>query len=160
MTENFDQFVQNEKLKKQKSERLAKETKHEWSALKESVSRFASEGKEFDGHKFEWATSPTSRQFLRLNNVAAMFLDQGERNGVPQNCKVRFTRKPPGPREAYEGESPLQPLDWSLEPEFPDKNFVWRVAKLGETLSSAALVQKIAIELSKYHAAYEKAYGR
>jgi hypothetical protein len=50
--------------------------------------------------------------------------------------------------------------EWSLEPVIEGESLAWSVPELRETLSSAALAEKIAIELSKYHAAYEEAYGR
>jgi len=40
------------------------------------------------------------------------------------------------------------------------ESVAWSIPELRETLSSADLAEKIAIELSKYHAAYEEAHGR
>ncbi|HEY2498276.1 MAG TPA: hypothetical protein VGK24_14525 [Candidatus Angelobacter sp.] len=162
MADDFDKFIQEHSQEQQGREKLSQETKPEWAVLKGLVSRFALDGKEFSGHKFEWAPYAASRsEFLRLNDVAVIFLDQGERNGVPLNCRVRFTRRPLEPGRMWvDNEAPLEPLEWSLEPQIEGENLVWSVPKLGATLSSANLAEKIAIELSKYHAAYEKAYGR
>jgi hypothetical protein len=166
MTEDFDSFAQrqsqNEEMQRQNHERLAKETKPEWSVLKGLTSRFALDGKEFGGYKFEWSPySAMYPDFLRLKDVAVTFLDRGERNGVPQNCRIRFTRRPLEPGRAWvDDETPLEPLDWSLEPRIVGESLVWFVAELREAVSSADLAEKIAIELSKYHATYEEAYGR
>jgi hypothetical protein len=37
-------------------------------------------------------------------------------------------------------------------------SLVWMVRELGETLSSADLAEKIAIELAEYHKTYKTAY--
>jgi hypothetical protein len=108
-----------------------------------------------DRHSAMWP------EFLRLKDVAVTFLDRGERNGVPQNCRIRFTRRPLEPGRAWvDNETPLAPLEWSLEPVIEGENLAWYVPELGETFSPADLAEKIAIELCNYHTAYEEAYGR
>jgi hypothetical protein len=166
MAEDFDQFAQqhsrNREIEQQNRESLARETKPEWAVLKGLVSRFALDGKEFGGHKFEWSPySASGYEFLRLKDVAVTFSDRGDRNGVPQNCRVRFTRRPlESGRMWVDDEPPLEPLEWSLGPVIESESLAWSVPELRETLSSADLAEKIVIELSKYHAAYEEAYGR
>lgn len=159
MVENFDDFARRQEIQQQNHERLAKETKPEWSVLKGLVSRFALDGKEFSGYKFEW-TPYSAPEFLGLGNVAAMFLDQGERNGVPQRCRVRFARRPLEPGRQWVNETPVEPLEWSLEPVIEGESLAWSIPRLKLTLSSADLAEKIAIELSKYHTAYEESWGR
>jgi hypothetical protein len=166
MPENFDDFAQQQSVseanERRDRARLAQETKPEWAVLKGLVSRFALDGKEFGGHKFEWAPYPASRpEFLRLKDVAVTFLDQGERNGVPQNCRVRFTRRPLKPLEMWvDDEFSPPPLDWSLNPVIQGESIGWLVPEVGAGFSSADLAEKIAIELSRYHSKYEDAYSR
>jgi hypothetical protein len=163
MSEDFDAFAQrqsqNEEIQRQNHERLTKETRPEWSVLKGLTSRFALDSKEFGGYKFEWAPySAVYPDFLRLKDVAVTFLDRGERNGGPQNCRVRFARRPLEPGRVWvDDEEPLEPLEWSLGPTIEGERLAWHVAELGETLSSADLAEKVAIALCKYHAAYEEA---
>lgn len=162
MTEDFDQFAQqhsrSKEIEQQNRERLAQETKSEWAVLQGLVSRFGLDDKEFGGNKFKWAAYSASRaEFLRLKDVAVTLLDQGERNGVPQNCRVRFTRRPLEPGHVWaESKEPLEPLEWSLEPVIKGERLAWSVLELRETLSSGDLAEKIAIQLSKYHVAYER----
>lgn len=163
MVENFDEFEhrhsRERENEKEKRERLSRETKPEWAVLKGLVQRFAIDNKEFDGHKFEWSPYATSRpDFLRLNNVAVTFLDDGERNGMPQNCRVRFDRRPLGPREAWlEEDAGVEPVEWSLEPVAHGDGVAWSSPELNETLSSADLAETIAKELSDHHLRYEEA---
>jgi hypothetical protein len=127
--------------------------------LKGLVSRFALDGKEFGGHKFEWSPySASGYEFLRLKDVAVTFSDRGDRNGVPQTCRARFTSEAGGVGPHVGGRQP--PLEWSLDPVIEGESVAWSIPELRETLSSADLAEKIAIELSKYHAAYEEAHGR
>ncbi len=131
--------------------------------LKGLVSRFALDNKEFLGYKFEWSPYPAPRsEFLKLNNVAVTFTDGGVKNGVLLNCRVHFARRPlkPGGETWASENSALDPIAWSLEPVMQGDSVAWWIPELRKTLSSADLAEKIAIELSRYHAAYEEAYGR
>ena len=160
MPDNFDDFAQRHSEDQQNLARLANETKPEWAVLKGLTSRFALDSKEFEGHRFEWVThSPVSPDCLILDYVAAIFLDHGEKNGVPQGCRVLFTRKPLASNQVWaEDESRVAPQTWSLEPAIEGDSLVWSVRELGERLSSADLAEKIAIELAKYHKTYKAAY--
>jgi hypothetical protein len=142
---------------------LAPDVKPEWAVLKGLVSRFAIDEKKFDGHKLEWSPYQSMwPEFLRLNDVAAIFSDGGSAYVVLQDCKVRFARRPlkSGGEIWMDTESPLDQIEWSLNPVAKGDSVAWYVPELQKTFSSAALAEQIAIELSKYHTAYQEAYGR
>ena len=125
--------------------------------------RFALDEKQFDGYKFEWTPYQSMwPEFLRLNDVPAIFSDRGSAYVVLQDCKVRFARRPlkSGGEFWQDAESPLDQIEWSLNPVAKGDSVVWYVPELQKTLSSAALAEQIAIDLSRYHTAYQKAYGR
>jgi hypothetical protein len=162
MVSDFDEFARNEEGKKegkkQKGAKLARETKPEWAALKDFVSRFASNGKEFEGHKFQWAPYQSMRpHFLNLDNVAVVFQDVGQPNGMPQRYSVRFSLRPAGPHEQWSSFKAPDPQEWCLEPVIEGDTFVWSVPQLGEVLSSEKLAGRIVIELCKYYTAFKKA---
>lgn len=161
MPDNFDDFAQRHSEEQQKLARLANETKPEWAVLKGLTSRFALDSKEFEGHRFEWAThSPASPDCLILNYVAAIFLDRGEKNGAPQSCRVLFTRKPLASNEVWaEDKSRVAPNTWSLDPTIEGDSLIWTVRELGGKVSSADLAEKIAIKLAEYHKTYKAAYN-
>jgi hypothetical protein len=158
MYENFDDFSRRHSQEEADRERLAKEITPEWSILKGFASDFA--GREFAGHKFQWAPDPSSRvDFLILNNVAALFA-HSERNGITTNCTVRFDRRPPEPGKMYlEDRSGVSPKEWSLLPSIEGAAVVWFVPELGEMHSSMDLADEIAKELSEHHKRYERHYG-
>ena len=159
MVDDFDAFSRKRDEERRNQERLAKETKPEWEVLKGLVYQFALDGKGIDGRKFEWVPDLSGRGLLALSFVSAVLFDGGERNGVPQDCRVRFSRKPAGSGEDYVDDSPLAPRTWSLEPDILDDEFVWFVER-GRRLSSAELAEEIAKELARFHIEYEKSYGR
>jgi hypothetical protein len=161
LEEGFDDFARRHAEELQNREGLAKETKPEWHILKSEVSKFALDGKGIEGHKFDWATDLSGLPLLVLNNVSATLIDGGDRNGVPQNCRVIFSRRPPGPNQMYaEEESRVAAKTWHLEPEIRHGQFLWLVRELlGRRLSSSDLSEKIAEELARYHIQYEAAYG-
>jgi hypothetical protein len=159
MAENFDDFSRRHSQEQAERERLAKEATPEWSILKGFASDFA--GREFAGHKFQWASDPSSWvDFLILNNVAAMF-SHSERNRIVTNCRVRFDRRPPEPGKMFpEERSGVSPKEWSLLPSIEGEAVVWFVPELGETHSSMELADAIAKELSQHHKRYEWHYGQ
>jgi hypothetical protein len=161
MTESFDDFAQKRDEELQNRKRLAEETKPEWEILKSETAKFAQDGKGIDGHKFGWEPNPTARgTLLVLSDVSANLFDRGERDGVPQDCGVFFSRKPAGPGRMYFDDSPVATKTWSLEPKILAGRFVWFVSERKCHLSTAELADEIAKELAQYHIEYEKAYGR
>jgi len=159
MSESFDEFAQGYSQNQHNRERLTTEAASEWVVLKGFVSQFAKDGREFGGQKFEWLPYPHS-EYLCLSYVAAALLDRTERiGGAAKKFCVRFDRRPLGSGRVWADEkSRLEALEWSLKPTIEGEDIVWSVRELEETFSSAALANKIAIELSKYHVSYEDAY--
>jgi hypothetical protein len=163
MDDKFDDFARQHEEGKQQRRKLAPEVKPEWAVLKGLVSQFALDERRFDGHDLEWTPYKSMwPEFLRLNDVAAIFSDGGSAHVVLRDCKVRFARRPlksSGEKWAHD-ESALDQIEWSLNPVPQDDSVVWYVPELKRSFSSAALAEQIAIELSKYHTAYQEAYGR
>lgn len=163
MADEFDSFARQQEELEQQRRKLASEVKPEWAVLKGLVSRFALDEKEFDGYKFEWTPYQSMwPEFLRLNDVAAIFSDGGSAYVVLRDCKVRFARRPlksSGEKWAN-AKSALDEIEWSLNPVFEGDSVAWHIPELQKTLSSSALAEQIAIELSNYHTAYQQAYRR
>jgi hypothetical protein len=159
MPESFDEFAREDSENRQNHEKMTTEAASEWVVLKGFVSQFAKDGREFREQKFEWLPYPHAES-LCLNFVGAALLDRTERSaGAAQKFSVRFDRRPLGSGQVWaEDKSRLEALEWSLKPAVEGEDLVWSVPQLGQTLSSAALADRIAIELSKYHASYEEAY--
>ncbi len=122
--EDFDAFARKRDQELRNREKLVKETKPEWEVLKGLVSQFSLDGKGIDGYRFEWVPDLSGRPLLVLKNVCAILFDAGESGGVPQNCRVRFTRRPAGSGRAYPDESPLAQETWSLEADILDDEFI------------------------------------
>ena len=139
---------------------IAEGAAREWQRLKD-ITRTLTGGKDVDGNKFEWAPySAHYSDFLRLKDVAASFYDWGQRNGVPQDCSIRFDRRSPEPNAMFlEGQSPVAPEVWSLEPRADGTTVVWWVEKLAKTLTSTELATQVAIRLVKQYESYEHALG-
>jgi Fic family protein len=162
---DLDEFLAERegKLQNQRSAEdvLAQETKAEWQRLKDAT-RSVTVGKNLDGNPFEWSPYHAYyTDFLRLKDVAASFLDRGERNGIPQGCSIRFDRRSPASNQVFLDEkSPIPGEVWSLEPRAEGDEVVWWVKELGNTFTSAELASKVAIRLIKQYEAYEHAYGR
>ena len=165
MADSFDDFGEIDSCYRatdeQNRRKLMKDTKPEWHLLKCFVSQLALEGKDYEGHKFEWSSSSSQPDSLRLKNVSITFLNEGERDGI-LICSLRFAGMPirRGNVGVANGSS-LGPVEWSLRPVLLDEGGVgWFVCELGQTFSSAELTDAIVKELSRYHKAYEKAYKR
>jgi hypothetical protein len=162
---DLDEFLAERegKLQNQRSAEdvLAQETKAEWQRLKDAT-RSVTAGKNLDGNPFEWSPYHAYyTDFLRLKDVAASFLDRGERNGIPQGCSIRFDRRSPASNQVFLDEkSPIPGEVWPLEPRAEGDEVVWWVKELGNTFTSAELASKVAIRLIKQYEAYEHAYGR
>lgn len=160
MPESFDDFARRHRQKKSDRERLANETKAEWQRLKDLTERMATEGKSLGPHTFAWERNLAGREMLSLTNVAATFLDNSERLGVPQEPCIRFSKRPPGSGQVSIGNSPLSTITWSLEPEIHDDKFVWCVVEQSQPYTPEALAEAIAVQLGKYLIDYEAAFGR
>ncbi|HTD25058.1 MAG TPA: hypothetical protein VK738_20585 [Terriglobales bacterium] len=157
MFESFDEFAEQKSQEVEGRKVIERETKPEWAMLKGLTESLALDGKGIDPHKFEWASGGAPR--LILDHVAASFLHR-ERNGLPQDCRVRFDRRPPGLGKMYlEEESPLTPVVWDLKPVAVDEHVCWFIAELGDApLSSSELADQIAVQLAKFHLAYKRHY--
>ena len=155
MTE-FDDFADEMARREQDRRRLERDTKPEWIVLQGFAQSLAQDGKGIEGCKFEWV-SDLREPRLVLDCVAATFLSQ-EINGVPIKCRVVFDRRPAGDGKAWHLErSPLNRLTWSLKPVISDDAVMWSVVEGfedGKPFSSFDFAQKIAIELAKFHLAY------
>jgi len=165
MPDSFDDFHEIDSCyratEEQNRRKLVKDAKPEWHQLKCFVSRLALEGKGYDGHKFEWSSSSSQSDSLRLKNVTVTFLDEGERDGI-LSCSLQFAgmalRR--GDMAAANGSPPI-PVEWFVRPVLLDEGGVgWFVCELGQTFSSNELAEEIVKELSKYYKLYEKAYKR
>jgi hypothetical protein len=157
MFEGFDEFAEQKSQELEDRKVLARETKPEWEMLKGLTESLALDGKGIEPHTFEWASDGAPR--LILDHVAASFLHR-ERNGVPQDCRVRFDHSPAGPGKMYiEEESPLTPVVLDLKPVAVGEHVCWFIAELGDTpLSSSELADQIAVQLAKFHLAYKMHY--
>jgi hypothetical protein len=157
MFEGFDEFAEQNSQRLKDREVIERETKPEWAMLKGLTESLALDGNGIEPHKFEWASDDAPR--LILDNVAAFFL-QHEKNGIPQDCRIRFDRRPAGPGKLWHDEkSPLTPVVWSLKPVAVGEHVFGSIAELGATpLSSSELADQIALQLAKFHLAYKTHY--
>jgi hypothetical protein len=166
MTNNeFDKFL-SEREDKQKQTRSTKEVivqraTAEWQNLKNATQALTS-GKTIEGNRLEWRPySAYYPDFLQLKDVAAIFIDRGIRNGLPEACSIRFDRNASGPQGIFlEDKSPVAAEVWSLEPRAEGQNVVWYVKELGKSFTSPELASQVAIRLVKQFEAYEAAFGR
>jgi len=164
MPDSFDDFDEIDSCyratEEQNRRKLVKDAKPEWHLLKCFVSRLALEGKGYEGQKFEWASSSSQSDSLRLKNVTVKFQDEGERDGI-LTCSLRFVGLPISGKVGIASGSPLDPVEWSLRPVLLDEGGVgWFVCELGQTFSSTELAEEIVKELSRYYKAYQKDYKR
>jgi len=161
----FDKFL-SEREARQNQTRSAEEVvvqraAAEWQNLKDATKALTS-GKTVEGNRLEWRPySACYPDFLQLKNVAAIFIDRGIRNGVPQACSIRFDRNASGPQGVFlEDKSPVAAEVWSLEPRAEGQNVIWQVKELGKNFTSSELASQVAIQLVKQFEAYESAFGR
>ena len=161
----FDEFLSSREAKQDQfrsaEEVIAQGAAVEWKSLKEATKALTA-GKAVDGNPFQWApyTAP-SPDFLQLKDVAAIFIDRGIRNGIPQACSIRFDRNASGPQGVFlEDKSPVAAEVWSLEPRAEGQSVLWQVKELGKNFTSAELASQVAIRLVKQFEAYEHAFGR
>jgi hypothetical protein len=156
----FDEFLKEREEKKNQSlnaaDVVAQRAAAEWRHLKD-LTKALTAGKAIDDNPFVWAPyNAPNPDFLQLKNVAATFIDRGTRNGVPQNCSVRFDRNASVTQGVFlEDESPVPAEVWSLEPRAAGQNVVWQVKELGTSFTSPELASQVAIRLVKQYEAYE-----
>jgi len=161
----FDEFLSSREARQNQfrsvEEVIAQGFAAEWKSLKEATKALTA-GKTVDGNPFQWAPcSAPYPDFLQLKDVAAIFIDRGIRNGVPQACSIRFDRNASGPQGVFlEDKSPVPAEAWSLEPRAEGQNVQWHVKELGKSFTSAELASQVAIRLVKQFEAYEAAFGR
>lgn len=151
MTQDFEDLLRQRHFEQQKQRRLAADTRPEWDILKSLVSQFAIDNKGIGDKKFKWYRSADGHFSLVLGNVAATFFNTGEREGIPQRCKVLFSRK-----EGLVVKSPFPDRTWSLDPEILKGEFAWAIREVGEVFRPSQLAEEIATELTRYHLSYEK----
>jgi hypothetical protein len=158
----FDEFLKEREEKKNQSltaaDVVAQRAAAEWRHLKD-LTKALTAGKAMDDNPFVWAPyNAPYPDFLQLKNVAATFIDRGTRNGIPQNCSVRFDRNASVAQGVFlEDESPVPAEVWSLEPRAAGQNVVWQVKELGKSFTSPELASQVAIRLVKQYEAYEAA---
>jgi len=161
----FDEFLSSRESKQNQfrtaEEVIAQGSAAEWKHLKEETKALTA-GKTVDGNPFQWAPySASYPDFLQLKDVAAIFIDNGIRNGVPQACSIRLDRNASGPQGVFlEDKSPVVAEVWSLEPKAEGQNVAWHVKELGKNLTLAELPSQVAIRLVKQFETYEAAFGR
>jgi hypothetical protein len=166
MTNNeFDKFL-SEREARQNQTRSTKQVvvqgaAAEWQYLKDTTKALTL-GKTIEGNRLEWRPySAYYPDFLQLKNVAAIFIDRGIHNGVPQACSIRFDRNASGPQGVFlEDKSPVAAEVWSLEPRAKGQSIVWYVKELGKNFTSSELASQVAIRLVKQFEAYEATFGR
>ena len=149
MSQTLDDYVW---LQQRNQRRLASETKKEWERLKILVSQFTAHNKGIGTNRFTCAKSISGEPCLTLGNVTAAFSSRGEHNGIPQNCKILFTRK----ERTLVLDSHLAAQTWSLQPEIVRNDFVWRIRELGKVFSPGLLVEEIATQLTRHQLNYQK----
>ena len=160
----FDKFLSEREARQNQTrnseEVVAHETAAEWQNLKDATKALAF-GKTVEGNRLEWRPySAYYPDFLQLKNVAAIFIDRGIRNGVPQACSIRFDRNASSPQGMFlEVKSAVAAEVWSLEPLSEGQNVIWHVKELGKNFTSSELASQVAIRLVRQFEEYEAAFG-
>jgi hypothetical protein len=161
----FDEFLSPRETKQDQfrsaEEVVVQGAAAEWKSLKDATKAMTA-SKSIDGNPFQWAPySAPYPDFLQLKDVAAIFIDKGIRNGVPQACSIRFDRNASGHQGVFlEDKSPVSAEVWSLESRAEGQNVIWHVKELGKNFTSSELASQVAIRLVKQFEAYEAAFGQ
>jgi hypothetical protein len=159
MADELEDYKQKLAREKDNRERIAAHIKPEWAILKSETESLVMDGQEIDGDKFEWHPDQHEPALI-LGKVAAIFQDR-QRNGILEECRVRFDRKPLGPGQQWaDPERPFQFLTWSFTLVPRGEDLLWLVQLQGEPLSSSALAKKIAVRLAEHHQEYKKHYDK
>ena len=162
---DFDQFL-SEREAQQNGRSTAEDivahgAAAEWQRLKDATKSLTA-GKTIDDNLFQWSPYTAHySDFLQLKDVAALFFDKGNRNGIPQSYGVRFDRNASGPQGIFlEDKSPIPHEVWSFEPRAEGQSVIWWVKELNKAFTTPELASQIAIRLVKQYEAYERAFGR
>lgn len=98
---------------------------------------------------------------LWLGSVAAVFKDDGIRDGVLRDPRVEFGQRPlrDGVCEDYypDDHFPINHIAWHLAQQFIGGAFVWLSPARTEPCSAADLADEIAKRLAEYHIEYKRA---
>jgi hypothetical protein len=131
-----------------------------WSQLKKSVHDLAA-GESYDGEPFQWSPYPAPYpEFLLVKNknVAVSFHDRGVREGIPQNCMIRFGRRPLSPNNIWSDDEALPQETWHLNPIGQAGKVAWSIAELKKSFSTSELANEILIQFIKYYEKYSAAF--
>jgi len=162
---DFDKFLSEREARQNQlrgtEEVVVQGAAGEWQNLK-NATKALTFGKTVEGNRLEWKPySACYSDFLQLKNVAAIFIDRGIRNGVPQQCSIRFDRNASGPQGVFLEDKPPVPAEvWSLEPRAEGQNVIWHVKELGKNFTSTELASQVAIRLVEQFETYEAAFGQ
>jgi hypothetical protein len=160
MPESFDDLARRHEENRANSVRLITESKVEWQLLKSFAAQMAADGKRLGAYPFKSERTISGSEILVLGNVAAIFEDNGETIRMPQDLCIRFTRRPPGSLQVVIGDSRLDDITWSLEPEIRNAEFVWCVVEGSKRYKAGELAEAVAAQLGQYLIEYERAFGR
>ncbi len=153
---DFDDFMDERNQKKGDAENLASGTVAEWLRLKEVVRDIVRNGKQVDGHEFQWFADP-SAELLVLNYSSATFL--GPSLTTPPKFGVYIDRRPPGSGKMYtEDKSPVPSRRWNLEPEVERGEFRWTIRETGWKGSTAELAIGVARVLVAHYDEYKRRF--
>jgi hypothetical protein len=125
-------------------ERFDEQIQREWDRMKQLVkSKLGS----------DWAPHKARHEFLRLNTVAATFIDDAKR--------IRFGPTPPCLGQPLVADpSPLFPEDWSLNQEMDGDIFLWFIPEQGATFTSEQLAHEVPLNLAKYYEKYKMSFDQ
>lgn len=130
----------------------------EWSRLKERVHELA-KGESYDGKPLQWSPYPAPyADFLHIDKVAVSFHDRGVRGGLPQDCIVRFGRRPLPPNEIWSDDEALPPEIWHLNPLGQAGRVAWSIVELNKSFPTSELADEILIQFIEYYKRYSAAF--
>lgn len=162
MVDSFDEFSKKREQQKQEREKVERDTKPEWVALKGFAESLAQDGKGVDDFKFEWVPDAHSPRLV-LGAVAATFMERPKPQGLIE-YRIGFARKPAGLNKQWMDDAPFEPQDWTLIPKGVGDDIQWMVAEVNTELnkqvrfSSSDLAGKVGIKLAELLDVYNKAF--
>jgi len=108
-----------------------------WSQLKKSVHDLAA-GESYDGEPFQWSPYPAPYpEFLlvRIRMWRLVSMIAVCEKGIPQNCMIRFGRRPLSPNNIWSDDEALPQETWHLNPDWTGwKGWRGPIAELEEEL--------------------------
>ena len=149
MFEQFDE--QAKRIEDEKDSR--KNAPAQWEMLKHFVSQLSSGHRAFDGHPFQWIADEGGTAILRLNEVAAQFVDESRRDVSRRGYRIRFGQRPLGPQEVRLEEL-VSPEEWELEPGTLEGEFIWLVD--GKRFTPETLADAVALKVTECHQEFEE----